>query len=329
MKVLDLFSGIGGFSVAASQMGWETIGFCEYDEFCQRVLRYYWPNAEIFGDITKTDFKKYANQVDIVTGGFPCQAFSTAGKRKGDKDERYLWPEMFRAIREVKPRYVVAENVSGLLNWNKGMVFKQVCTDLESEGYEVQAFVLPACGINAPHRRDRVWFIAYSSSNGQQRGGHRESGCKESEIEGEEDKWERIRSNSRGVGSERPFTDTTSNGSGEGFGRRFSKLIDEDAETRGVINTNTSSEGFQRGLQGAEQTRLGQLGDFHLQGYEEFPTQSPICGGDDGLPKKLSGITFSRWRNQSIKALGNSIVPGVVLQIFKAIDKYEQEHGIK
>lgn len=162
MKHIGLFEGIGGFSLAARWMGWETVAWCEWNEFGQKVLRHHFPEAQGYGDITKTDFKKYANTVDIVTGGFPCQPYSGAGLRKGKEDERHLWPEMLRAIREIQPRWVIGENVLGLLNWNRGMVFNEVQADLEAEGFEVWPYVLPACGINAPHTRERVWFIAYS-----------------------------------------------------------------------------------------------------------------------------------------------------------------------
>ena len=162
----SLFSGIGGFDLAAEWMGWENKFHCEWNEFGQRVLKHYWPNAESFHDITKTDFKKYANQIDILTGGFPCQPYSLAGKRKGKEDERQLWPQMLRAIREISPRWVVGENVFGLINWSGGLVFNEVQTDLEASGYEVWPYVLPAAPVNAPHRRDRVWFVAHRTNAG-------------------------------------------------------------------------------------------------------------------------------------------------------------------
>jgi DNA-cytosine methyltransferase len=161
MKHIGLFEGIGGFSLAARWMGWETVAWCEWNEFGQKVLRHHFPEAEGFGDITKTDFTKYANRIDILTGGFPCQPYSLAGKRKGKEDDRHLWPEMLRAIREIRPSWVVGENVFGLINWNGGMVFDEAQTDLEAEGYEVWAYVLPACAVNAPHKRERIWFVAY------------------------------------------------------------------------------------------------------------------------------------------------------------------------
>ena len=170
MRHGSLFSGIGGFDLAAEWMGWENVFHCEWNEFGKKVLNYYWPNAESFHDITKTDFTKYAGTIDIISGGFPCQPYSTAGKRLGKEDERHLWPEMLRAIQEIKPRWVVGENVRGLVNWNEGLVFHEVQTDLETAGYEVQPFLLPAASVNAPHRRDRIWFVAYSDNKGRSNG---------------------------------------------------------------------------------------------------------------------------------------------------------------
>jgi DNA (cytosine-5)-methyltransferase 1 len=160
MRHGSLFSGIGGFDLAAEWMGWENVFHCEWMEFPRKVLDYHFPDADSHIDICKTDFTKYANTIDILTGGFPCQPFSLAGKRKGTDDERYLWGEMLRAIQEIKPRFVIAENVFGITNIDGGLVFQQVCLDLENEGYEVQPFIIPACAKNAPHRRDRCWFIA-------------------------------------------------------------------------------------------------------------------------------------------------------------------------
>lgn len=171
MKHGSLFSGIGGFDLAAEWMGWENVFHCENNTFCQKILKHYWPNAISYGDITKTDFSIHRGQIDIVTGGFPCQPFSSAGKRKGTKDDRHLWPEMLRTIREIQPQWIVGENVFGIINWSGGMVFEQVQSDLEAEGYESQAYVLPACATNAPHRRNRVWFVAHSNrqrSNGNE-----------------------------------------------------------------------------------------------------------------------------------------------------------------
>jgi DNA (cytosine-5)-methyltransferase 1 len=164
----SLFSGIGGFDLAAECMGWDNLFHCEWNTFGQKVLHHYWPNAEQFTDIKKSNFTKYAGKIDILTGGFPCQPYSVAGKRKGKEDERHLWPEMLRAIREIRPRWIVGENVRGLVNWNGGLVFDEVQTDLAAAGYKVLPVILPAAGVGAVHRRDRVWFIAHANGAGFQ-----------------------------------------------------------------------------------------------------------------------------------------------------------------
>ena len=130
MTHLGLFAGIGGFELAARWAGWETVAVCEWDSFCQKVLKHHFPNAEQYSDIRAADFTRYAGQIDILTGGFPCQPYSSAWKRLGKEDERHLWPEMLRAIQEVAPRWVVGENVRGLVNWNGGVVFDEVQSDL-------------------------------------------------------------------------------------------------------------------------------------------------------------------------------------------------------
>jgi len=166
MRHGSLFSGTGGFDLAAQWTGWENVFHCEWNPFGQKILKYYWPNAASYDDITKTDFTRYRGKIDILTGGFPCQPYSTAGKRRGKEDDRHLWPEMLRAIREIQPKWVVGENVSGIISWDGGLVFEEVQTDLETEGYQVQPYVLPAAGIGAPHKRERVWFIAYRADAG-------------------------------------------------------------------------------------------------------------------------------------------------------------------
>lgn len=153
MKLLDLFSGIGGFSLAARWANIETIQFVEKDEFCKKVLMKNFPNVPIHDDIKTFNFHK---EVEILTGGFPCQPFSVAGKKKGILDDRYLWPEMFRIIKQCHPNWIIAENVTGIV----AMELDNILNDLEREGYESQAFIVPACAANAPHRRDRLWIVA-------------------------------------------------------------------------------------------------------------------------------------------------------------------------
>lgn len=163
MRVLDLFSGIGGFSLGLESAGMETVAFCEQDKFCQKVLAHHWPTLPIHSDITELNGYEYRGSVELVCGGFPCQPFSVAGKQLGKEDDRALWPEMLRVIREVAPRWVIGENVSGIIP----MELDQVLSDLEGEGYTCWTFVLPACAVDAHHRRDRVWVVAYSDSNSE------------------------------------------------------------------------------------------------------------------------------------------------------------------
>lgn len=283
----SLFSGIGGFDLASEWMGWENVFHCEWNEFGQKVLKYYWPEAESFTDITKSDFTKYANKIDILTGGFPCQPYSTAGKRKGKDDERHLWPEMLRAIREIKPRYVVGENVRGLTNWNGGMVFDEVCAELEAIGYQVAPVIIPACAVNAPHRRERIWFVAY---------------CNLFRSVANIERQERFQ---RGNG-----------------GKALSKF--NGASSKEII-TNAKSLRLQKSTQNGKLERGRFEFSNQRNNWNQFPTQSPVCSGNDGIPSGLDGITFPKWRNESIKAYGNAIVPQVAYEIFKAIERLEKD----
>ena len=186
MTHASLFSGIGGFDLAAEWMGWHNAFHCEINEFCTKILNYHFPDAEHYTDITRTDVSKWRGRIDVLSGGFPCQPFSLAGQRKGADDNRYLWPQMLRAIREIRPTWVVGENVAGILtvvqpgaevevggqaslfgeDYRKRVLHRQeyvietICRDLEREGYAVQPLLIPACAVGAPHRRDRIWFIA-------------------------------------------------------------------------------------------------------------------------------------------------------------------------
>ena len=166
LKLLDLFSGLGGFSLGLEKTGhFKTIAFCDNDKYCKLVLQKHWKEVKIYNDVKEITKKRLeADRVELpetITGGFPCQPFSVAGKQKGTSDDRYLWPEMFRIIKELKPRWVIGENVKGITNIQDGMVFETVCTDLEGEGYEVRAFNIPAAGVGAPHRRERIWIVAH------------------------------------------------------------------------------------------------------------------------------------------------------------------------
>ena len=308
----SLFSGIGGFDLAAEWMGWENKFHCEWNEFGQRVLNYYWPNAESFTDITKTNFTKYANRIDVLTGGFPCQPYSLAGKRKGKEDERHLWPEMLRAIREIQPRWVVGENVFGLINWSDGLVFHEVQTDLEAAGYEVFPYVLPAVSVNAPHRRDRVWFVAHRNRTGLQ------ATRPEQQTAG----FEQYRKLDRDAANPNSNGQHGGNSKHEVNAGERGEYAQRDIEQT-TMHTNSPSVKGEYFRQERKRQFNGSNSRNGINGWQDFPTQSPICSGDDGLPTKLDRITFPKWRNESIKAAGNAIVPQVALQIFKTIEQYE------
>ena len=171
MKIVDLFSGIGGFSYAAEKLvgGFETVAFVEREPYCQKVLRKHWHNVPIFSDIRSFDGKEFRD-ADIVVGGFPCQPWSVAGEQRGDTDDRDLWHEMVRVIEDIRPRWIIGENVRGFVNQPLGL--QRSLSDLESLGYQTAPFVIPACAVDAPHRRDRVWIVAHTAQ--LQRDGGRE-----------------------------------------------------------------------------------------------------------------------------------------------------------
>lgn len=262
----DLFAGIGGFSLALEEVFNEAkINhiFCEWEHFPSAVLKKHWPNGTFYGDVADlvadTDSQRHKSSVaeeqnlTILTGGFPCQPFSHAGRRKGTADDRYQWPNMFRVIQNVKPDWVIAENVRGLATWNDGMVLEQVCVDLESEGYEVQPFIIPACAVNAPHRRDRIWTIAHTDDK-------------------------RVRAG-------------------------FREIQGEDVE---VSERNDNAKPC--------------YPDWRRD-WREVAAATCNARMDDGLPREVDGISYSfaKWRNESIKAYGNAIVPQVAMEIFRAI----------
>ena len=320
MYHISLFSGIGGFDLAAEWAGWENIVSCEINLFGNKVLNYYWPDAYHHTDIhtltynlindelTKRKGQNWRTKDIILTGGFPCQPYSLAGKRLGKEDERHLWPEMLRIIREIQPKWIVGENVLGIVNWNGGLVFDEVQTDLEAEGYEVQPYVLPAASVNAPHRRDRVWFVAYSESK------RRES----------QQTWSTIfQSQERQI---------LHGGGSYAKGDRwvaYTKFINIHGKKSAIKYTDSIGQEWGMHKDESEATIRQQFSERNACSYattawQNFPTVSPICDGNDGLSDRLDDITFSKWRNESIKAAGNAIVPQVAYQIFKAINEYEK-----
>jgi DNA (cytosine-5)-methyltransferase 1 len=318
MRHGSLFSGIGGFDLAAEWCGWENVFHCEWNTFGQKVLKHHFPNSISYNDITKTDFTIHRGTIDIISGGFPCQPYSSAGKRLGKEDERHLWPEMLRAIREIQPSWVVGENVRGLTNWNGGLVFDEVQTELEAEGYEVLPFLLPACAINAPHRRDRIWFVAYSN-------GFRQSREKYGQIEPrritkESEEWITTDTNCNRLNKcDSAYEIKSTNGRLDAFSN-----INESNGNGVITDTDITRIHEQYIAPITNKEKQHTRSSFEARCFSAFPTEPPICGGNDGLPKELDNITFSKWRNESIKAYGNAIVPQVAYQIFKSICQYQE-----
>ena len=322
----SLFSGIGGFELAAQWCGWNNMFHCDINEFSRKICSHYWPQAISYDNIKTTDFTPWRGKIDVLSGGFPCQPFSHAGKRLGKEDERHLWPEMFRAITEIRPKYIVGENVRGLLSWSDGLVLEEVYADLESQGYEVTTFLLPAVGINAPHKRDRVWVVAKdTSSDGRI--------LRESQKEGTEVR--ELRDFSTGSSdrlhiSEGSTADTmqvrlqfgkdgreVEGGSGQIQSQRSQPT--NGTETNGSFRdaTDTTSTGGGKDNWKGESRFNDQTSKTN--DWQNFPTQSPLCSGDDGLPSELDGLTFSKWRKESIMGYGNAIVPQIAYRIFQTI----------
>lgn len=312
MNHASLFSGIGGFDLAAREVGWNNVFQCEIDPFCQSVLKYYFPKTVLYEDIKRTDFTSWKGKIDVLTGGFPCQPFSVAGQRKGAKDDRYLWPEMLRVIRETRPLWVIGENVAGITNMvqpgsetdvetksdqdeenyketilEQEYIINTICDDLEREGYSVQPIIVPACGVGAPHRRDRVWFITHSNgSRGLQFGERRDIRDKEQYDQDKE--------------PERHEQPSRFGGSGEAY-----VISDSDNERLSTIGITDRVSSAER--------------------WKDFPTQPPVCRGNDGLPFNVDNLTipYGKWIKESIKTYGNAIVPQIAMKIFEIINKIE------
>ena len=515
MNHASLFSGIGGAEIAAEWMGWENAFHVEINPFGRKILEYWYPNSISYEDITKTDFSEWRGRIDVLTAGFPCQPFSLAGQRKGADDDRYLWPQVVRAVHEIKPAWVVGENVAGILTMvqpgeevevgsgaslfgetdrkrvllRQEYVIETVCRDLEREGYKVRPFVIPACAVGAPHRRDRVWIVARRTQddNNVLRG---ENTCgfggfsvfESMELEDKplrlrlsdnkvKGRWQEMeiylnaqidllsererRSrpyqqeqtgqqeakpadcsslgelSQHGKGNRREETERTkqmvcadlcergkeipwmlrherrSDGCKDSCGtppvahradagaetmqcgredricasgiasipgsqrcdngcdNRGMRQVRDDRERHaeeskpernererrackdGTTTTDTQcfvgreihnevqsqqSDGQRTYGNGCErlaayttnerlQRRMSHDTILPAEYFSDFPTQSPVCSRDDGISLGLAGITFPKWRQESIKALGNAMCPEVVYEIFRAIEE--------
>lgn len=319
MTHASLCTGIGACELAATWMGWENLFSCEIDEFCNKVLKHHYPKATHYENIFDQDFREWRGRVDVLTAGFPCQVYSLAGKRLGDKDDRYLWPQVLRVIEEIGPTWFVGENVAGILSMvltgeevkvgsytdicgesytmhetRQVYAVEQIKRDLASIGYSVKPVVIPACAVGAPHRRDRVWFLARRDDVADTDGaGLQETGTQQRATGVARDGIQRAPSNTQC----------------HGRGKICDNLQPEQSD--GTIVDCISGERYDRRC-------------IKIPDWQNFPATEPaIRRGDDGDALGLSGITFSRWRQESIKALGNSMVPRVVHEIFKAIEQVE------
>ena len=296
-RMLDLFSGIGGFSLAA-QWIWgddlEIVAFCEINKFCQKVLHKHWPNVPIIENVrdvqnanssvngkSKTEGRQaidrnikstspiWHSSIDLLTGGFPCQPFSCAGKRKGKEDDRFLWPEMFRVIKEIRPRWIVAENVAGIVR----MELDNCLSDLEGEGYSTGTVIIPACAVNAPHRRDRVWIVAY---NEKQRNRYESARTRNT--------WSKLHSERR-----------------KGMG------LQPNNSSQDVADSNGKGLQRHRGLQECAGQWLTWSGCTALK--EIWKSEPDVGRVAHGIPSRVDRL----------KSLGNAIVPQIAFVLFKAI----------
>lgn len=331
MRVTDLFSGIGGFSLGLEAAGMTTTTFCEIDPYCRAVLKKHWPDVPCHDDIRK--FEPAANSADLVCGGYPCQGESTAGKRLGEEDERWLWPEMLRIIRCIGTRWVVAENVAGHISLN----LDQVISSLEVEGFTVWPFVIPACAVDAPHRRDRVWIIAHNPRNGCRQGGARRSdtsGTRQSEqplqdladaswFQQGREKQRPQRERTWPGGEFESFTDSIVAGL-EGYARDGAQPAERSAAQRPIgearlFGAMADTEGFGRrpGLCENEPRRVWgrRFGNGGGENGGWIP-ESGICRVANGIPNRVDRL----------KSLGNTVVPYIPRAIGKAIMQYEAEN---
>lgn len=365
MRHASLFSGIGGPEVAAAMLGWENVFHCEINEFGRKVLEYWFPNSESYEDISKTDFRKFRGTIDVLTGGFPCQPFSYAGKRGGQQDQRYLWPEMLRVINEIRPTWVIGENVAGIGTmveqcritdlgsevtlFEKGngvhrysaeftFTIERICKDLESVGYSVQPVLIPACAVGAPHRRDRIFFIAYYTDSYDLR----ESGQHESESgkerlsernEGEESSKDTLCNgcdSRQSQEQEQEYKRNEWNIGSRDCERicRKERLDFTDSDLQRCNESKPTQEPRKKERFACEENIKGGIRSLYpKERWASFPTVSAVHRGNDGIPFDVDklAIPIGKWRTESIKAYGNAIVPQVMYRIFEAIEALEND----
>ena len=283
LRHLDLFSGIGGFALGLQRTGgFQTIGFCEIDPFCQKVLRKHWPDVPIYEDVRLLDADGFRGTVDIITGGFPCQPWSVAGSQKGHQDDRDLWPEMVALIEDIQPQWVIGENVRGFAHQPLGL--PRTLTDLERIGYQVVTFIVPAAACGAPHKRDRCWVVAHT-----RHGSGWDIGSAETGQDAQAERTPHHNQTARPSGEPSPVADTDSTGR---------------KEQRGAKSARKEHQASERGSQRHSLMRLDRMADG-LSAWMDEP-----------CPRVATG---QKQRAARLKGLGNAVIPQIPEMIGYAI----------
>lgn len=333
MNHLCAFSGIGGWAWAAGQMGWNHLGFVEKEPFCHEVLKKNFPNVPIYDDIFTFTAKPFRGRVDVLTGSTPCQPFSQAGKREGSNDERHLFPELLRVVEECEPRWIVIENVLGLLNIEVGQVFDEYHTSLESKGYAVQSFCVPASALGAWHRRDRLWIVATRDRNADHRELARvsERGFSERQnaVAGRSNSVSATNTDHAGIGASASGVDAKRRPFGS---ERQHAFVEPGGHDTDVV-ADTDSPRPQGGELGrafserewASQSAAEPISDVWKRGWLEYAFRTCVRRSDDGFSAQLEQLGSRDNRAKRLKALGNAIVPQIALEIFQAIAETEQK----
>lgn len=295
MNHLCTFSGIGGWALAARWMGWNHLGFVEKEKYCQKVLAKNFPGVPIHDDIFDFSAKPFRGRVDILTGSTPCQPFSQAGKRQGSNDERHLFPEFLRVVQECEPRWIVIENVRGLLGIESGEVFEAYCSSLEGAGYAVTTFCVPACAVDAAHRRERIWIVAHSPLLGR---GTRRPRRPNTSDTGQREQSLSALADAYGFGG-------GASGAGEMEAQATAAPRDTGEQSAFMADPETvHAQGLHNGSRAFESGRSGR-----------WPTEPAVDRVADGVPDRVDRL----------KSLGNAIVPQVAFEIFKAIEAAEEQ----
>jgi DNA (cytosine-5)-methyltransferase 1 len=289
--VLDLFSGIGGFSLGLERAGMKTVAFCEVDPYCRRVLAKHWPEVPILDDIRTAHFP----DADIIVGGFPCQDVSRAGKRAGITGERSgLYRELVRAIRVVRPKYAILENVAALLGNGMG----DVLGDLAEGGDCVEWDCVPACALGAPHQRDRIWIVAHADS--ERRGETRQFRHRPKQVP-------------NGRIETHDASGATSIGCEQGRTRRFPDSFAgvRDATRRDITDADIKGLAERKGEFGhTQQEQQAVKRDTHWDVWQsQWPSEPALLGVDDGISNRVD----------CVRALGNSFIPQIPEMIGRAI----------